>query len=272
MENERDNTYNSGEGSDPGLDRTGGRQSGEEPVVVAEQPACPVDSRPDGSSSGADGWNQPSSSQQDTWNSAGYTSAQGSSWGTAGGQGTGQSQPGGQYQGSGQSQNSGQYQGGGQSQSGSQSQGTGQSQPAGQGSSQPVYKTAPPSYSGQSQSGSQYQNPYESRSGNQYQSPYQSQPQYQTQYQKPAEENNSMATSSLVMGILSLVSCCCSWLGIVFGVLGIIFAIISKGDGTMSSRAKTGLILSGVGVAFNILLIILAVGLQLFALLPEFLS
>ena len=38
-----------------------------------------------------------------------------------------------------------------------------------------------------------------------------------------------MATASLVMGILSLCSiCCCMLFGVVFGVLGIIFAIMSK--------------------------------------------
>lgn len=70
------------------------------------------------------------------------------------------------------------------------------------------------------------------------------------------------------MGILSLVMCCCSWIGLVLGILGIIFAIMSRGDGEMCGQAKTGLILSIVGVAVNVILILIVIMFQIFDLLP----
>ena len=82
--------------------------------------------------------------------------------------------------------------------------------------------------------------------------------QYQTQYQteiKPAP--NGMATASLVMGILSLVCCWCGYVGIAFGSLGIIFALLSKRDEPMSGQAKTGLTLSIIGLALAVVAIVL---------------
>ena len=126
--------------------------------------------------------------------------------------------------------------------------------------SQPVYKPAPASY-GQGQPGG----------NSQYQSQYQTQ--YQTQYQsfQPAyQEKNNMATASLVMGILSLCSiCCCMLFGVVFGVLGIIFAIMSKKGDRMDSQAKAGLILSIIGVAATVLIIIFFVVIEVLAVIPE---
>ena len=105
----------------------------------------------------------------------------------------------------------------------------------------------------------------------QYQSQYQTQ--YQTQYQsfQPAyQEKNNMATASLVMGILSLCSiCCCMLFGVVFGVLGIIFAIMSKKGERMDSQAKAGLILSIIGVAATVLIIIFFVVIEVLAVIPE---
>ncbi|MEE0420404.1 MAG: DUF4190 domain-containing protein [Lachnospiraceae bacterium] len=70
-------------------------------------------------------------------------------------------------------------------------------------------------------------------------------------------EPNSMSTASLVMGIISLVLCCCFYVSIPLGALGILFAILSKGkDQTMSGRSKTGLGLSIAGLVLTILLTI----------------
>ena len=81
-----------------------------------------------------------------------------------------------------------------------------------------------------------------------------------------------MATASLVMGILSLCSiCCCMLFGVVFGVLGIIFAIMSKGENGLSAQAKAGLILSIVGVVINIIMLILVIAMQVIGLVPELL-
>ncbi len=65
-----------------------------------------------------------------------------------------------------------------------------------------------------------------------------------------------MAIASLVMGILSLLCCCCGYAGIGFGALGIIFALLSKKEEPMCSQAKTGLILSIIGLVMTVVVVI----------------
>ena len=102
-----------------------------------------------------------------------------------------------------------------------------------------------------------------------YQTSYQDQAGGQNQYQKQSEEKNGMAITSLVMGILSLVTCCCGWIALVLGILGIIFAILSRGGDSMCSQAKAGLILSIIGVSIAILVIIAYIGLQMLSIIPD---
>jgi hypothetical protein len=163
--------------------------------------------------------------------------------------------------------------------------------------SQPIYHPAPASYgqrqpgAGQGQpgqgqpgpaqggsagmgSGSVQRDGSDGRGNSRYQSQYQTQ--YQTQYQsgQPVyQEKNNMATASLVMGILSVCSiCCCLLFGIVFGALGIIFAIMSKKenrmDGKMDGQAKAGLILSIIGIAVTVLIVILFVAVEVLYVIP----
>ena len=64
-----------------------------------------------------------------------------------------------------------------------------------------------------------------------------------------------LATAALVMGIISLFStlCCCPF---VFSAIGITLALLSKGaEKVLRSRARTGLILSGVGIGVSVILI-----------------
>ncbi len=72
----------------------------------------------------------------------------------------------------------------------------------------------------------------------------------------PAPEKNGMAIASLVMGILSLLCCCCGYAGIGFGALGIIFALLSRKEEPMCTHAKTGLILSIIGIAITVIVVI----------------
>lgn len=65
---------------------------------------------------------------------------------------------------------------------------------------------------------------------------------------------NNMATASLVMGILSLALFCCCWDGLIFGSLGILFAILSRADGQLESKARAGLITSSIGLALTVLI------------------
>lgn len=271
MENENGNRYGTGEGQGPDY-HTGNR----EPVIVAEQPAREVTDEDSGQASagqdGSDGWSSPVDAplQEDRWSETGHKPYLGSPW-----------EP---------------------TQSGA-SYDTGKGNGVSGNDSQPVYKPAPASY-GQSQPGTNQSLPganqgqpginqgqpgtgrggdfsqndsHRERGGgqpggnSQYQSQYQTQ--YQTQYQsfQPAyQEKNNMATASLVMGILSLCSiCCCMLFGVVFGVLGIIFAIMSKKGDRMDSQAKAGLILSIIGVAATVLIIIFFVVIEVLAVIPE---
>ena len=74
---------------------------------------------------------------------------------------------------------------------------------------------------------------------------------------RTASGNRSMSIASLVMGILSLLCCCCGYAGIAFGALGIIFALLSRQDGPMDTQAKVGLALSCVGAALAVLSVLL---------------
>lgn len=74
------------------------------------------------------------------------------------------------------------------------------------------------------------------------------------QPQNPRTPANPMAIASLVLGILSLILCCCAGIGgIVFGALGIIFAILSKKGKAMEVLAKVGLGLSIAGVVLGVI-------------------
>ena len=58
------------------------------------------------------------------------------------------------------------------------------------------------------------------------------------------------ASASLSMGILSLVSMCCfPPLALLFGGLGILFGVISKGTYARPGNAKAGMALSSAGIA-----------------------
>ena len=66
------------------------------------------------------------------------------------------------------------------------------------------------------------------------------------------------ATASLVLGILSLVTCCCIYSALPFGALAIIFALLSRGgEMTMDSRGMTGLGLGISGIVLTIVIFII---------------
>ena len=72
-----------------------------------------------------------------------------------------------------------------------------------------------------------------------------------------------LATAALVLGIISLVStlCCCPF---IFSAIGIVLALLSKGaEKMLRPRAKTGLILSIVGLGVSVVLIGFSIGLPI---------
>ena len=84
------------------------------------------------------------------------------------------------------------------------------------------------------------------------------------QYDNREQSADRLATASLVLGIISLVStlCCCPF---VFSAIGIVLALLSKGaEKALRPRAKTGLILSIVGLGVSVVLIGFSIGMPVF--------
>ena len=85
-----------------------------------------------------------------------------------------------------------------------------------------------------------------------------------SQYDKKERASESLATASLVLGIISLVSmlCCCPF---VFSAIGIVLALLSKGaESTLRPRAKTGLVLSITGIVISVILVAFTIAMPLF--------
>lgn len=65
---------------------------------------------------------------------------------------------------------------------------------------------------------------------------------------------DGFSSAALVLGILSLVLCCCCYVSIPLGALGILFAILSKRGSLMSGRSRAGLGLSIAGLCLTLLM------------------
>lgn len=72
------------------------------------------------------------------------------------------------------------------------------------------------------------------------------------------KRSNGMALASLILGILSIVMCCCGGFGVILGAVGIVLAILSRGQEPMETNAKAGLCLSIGGIVLGIAILILA--------------
>lgn len=83
---------------------------------------------------------------------------------------------------------------------------------------------------------------------------------YTPQPELPQKDpGHGLAIASLVLGILSILSCCCVYLAVILGVVGIVLAIISKSKslaGKMETMATVGMILSILGVVIAVGMII----------------
>ncbi len=73
--------------------------------------------------------------------------------------------------------------------------------------------------------------------------------------QKSTHSGTSIA--SMVLGILSIVLCCCGPLGLILGIVGLILAFVSKHGKPFDSLAMTGLITSCVGIIISVIIILL---------------
>ncbi|MFW6678094.1 hypothetical protein ACOAOT_10615 [Lacrimispora sp. AGF001] len=80
-------------------------------------------------------------------------------------------------------------------------------------------------------------------------------------YQQPLKnKQNNMALASLIMGIIGIVTSCCCFGGLIFGSLGIVFALLSKTQDRFEGNAVAGLITSIIGLVFTAIVFILFVG------------
>lgn len=93
----------------------------------------------------------------------------------------------------------------------------------------------------------------------QYRQGYQQQGYGQQEYgsYRPPKKNN-MALASLIMGVLSILLCCCGGFGIILGAVGIVLAILSRGREPMETNAKVGIGLSIGGIVLGIVVLVLA--------------
>lgn len=74
-------------------------------------------------------------------------------------------------------------------------------------------------------------------------------------FEQPQKTQNNMALASLVMGIIGIVTSCCCYGGLIFGSLGILFALLSRTEGRFEKYAKAGLITSIIAIALVIVVI-----------------
>ena len=76
-------------------------------------------------------------------------------------------------------------------------------------------------------------------------------------YQSQPPRKNSFIAASVLMGILSLVSLCTVIGPMIFGSLGIIFAVLAHRKGEKpGSDELLGIITSSIGVGFSVILMI----------------
>ena len=85
-------------------------------------------------------------------------------------------------------------------------------------------------------------------------------------YTQP-QKQSSMALASLTMGIIGIVTSCCCYGGVIFGSLGILFALLSKMGDTMEGYAKAGLITSIIALFLAAMAMIFLFGMMSSSLL-----
>lgn len=70
-------------------------------------------------------------------------------------------------------------------------------------------------------------------------------------------EKKGLSIASMVLGIVSLVFCCNTWVCIICSILAIIFGVVGKKKGGVG-MAKAGLIMGIIALAISVLIWVLA--------------
>ena len=72
----------------------------------------------------------------------------------------------------------------------------------------------------------------------------------------PKQGTDVLGIVSLVTGILSLLGCCCTWLGIVFGIAAVVCAVLSRNQSAnrkFSGMAVAGLVCGIIGLSLGVI-------------------
>lgn len=69
--------------------------------------------------------------------------------------------------------------------------------------------------------------------------------------------NRGFAIASMILGIFSILCCCFTYIGLIIGVLSIVFAVVSRVRmGYFDGMAIAGLVLGIIGVVFSAAIIV----------------
>lgn len=82
--------------------------------------------------------------------------------------------------------------------------------------------------------------------------------QYGQDNRMPADQHSTpMTTAAVVLSIIAISTICCTYVSLICGVLGITFALLSKGgEQTMSPNARSALSVSITAIVLTVLLLI----------------
>lgn len=73
---------------------------------------------------------------------------------------------------------------------------------------------------------------------------------------EPKSRSKAWSVAALIVSIASVMCCCFGWFGFVAGVLGIIFAVVSRKTlGYFDGLSVTSIIISIFGVVFSVLIL-----------------
>lgn len=76
---------------------------------------------------------------------------------------------------------------------------------------------------------------------------------YEYPHTTPPKKRNGLAIASFILGLLGLLSCCCSPLGLILGVVGLILVILSKKGQPFDPFAIAGLVLSIIAIIASLI-------------------
>jgi hypothetical protein len=80
---------------------------------------------------------------------------------------------------------------------------------------------------------------------------------YPRDLQQQPGQNNRLGNAALVLGILSVVLCWTVGVGLLFGVLGVVFGRIGRGraergEATNGRAARAGAVVGGIGIGLTV--------------------